>query len=187
MLRLDEAKQGYGGFCFLHSGVTGFCNSSRQTGAMASQTPQRAKSSYSKPNPIQVLQCNVLDVNSSKMWTERIALENKYNEAKHVATEEDVRSVLLSEMSKAPKTSSILYRNGNGSELSRLSRVSAESFTSSVMDRIENLQKEILMEQTRRRALEKELAERESRQKSARVFPGRLPDYVSVGQWYDNT
>jgi hypothetical protein len=55
------------------------------------------------------------------------------------------------------------------------------------MDRIEDLQKEILMEQTRRRALEKELAEREIRQNSARLFPGRLPDYVSVGQWYDNT
>jgi len=148
---------------------------------------RRASGSYSKPNPIQVPQCNLYDVNSSKMWTERIALENKYNEVRHVATQDDVRSVLLSEMSKAPKTSSLLYKNGNGSELSRLSRVSAVSFTSSVMDRIEDLQKEILMEQTRRRALEKELAEREIRQNSARLFPGRLPDYVSVGQWYDNT
>jgi len=148
---------------------------------------RRANGSYSKPNPIQVPQCNLYDVNSSKMWTERIALENKYNEVRHVATQDDVRSVLLSEMSKAPKTSSLLYKNGNGSELSRLSRVSAVSFTSSVMDRIEDLQKEILMEQTRRRALEKELAEREIRQNSARLFPGRLPDYVSVGQWYDNT
>lgn len=122
--------------------------------------------SYSKPSPNQSPQCDMYDQNSSAMWRQRIALENKWNEAKEVPTQEDVRSVLLSELPTSSRMSQL-------SQSSQMTGTSAVSFTSSVVARIEDLQKQLNEERLRRIALEKELAKREARHTASRIFPDR--------------
>ena len=114
------------------------------------------------------------DQNSSAMWRERIQKELLVNEAKDRAvSREDMRSSIYGD------AASSLAGTKAKSQLS-MSHASAVSFTSSVMNRIDDLQKQLEEEQARSVQLELELLRRQKNSAHARVFPVTIhPDHQS--------
>ena len=104
--------------------------------------------------------CNMMDIKSSACWTERVKKELRYNEAKNPSQgDADMASSMFSEGAGRSRMSS---QRGGGSDI---------SLTSSVVGRIEDLQRQLVEEKRRTAELELKVAAHEAAHTTGRIFP----------------